>query len=200
MIDYKTRITFIERSYTKCGGETSPRSFSEKIRLSISLINRLKSYAVCFCCMPSWRLLKYIDIKMQTTCLYLVLIILFLKKRGLELLSLLYFLHDFWREIFLLIYSINWPSFNFQLPLLCEILGNMCIVCVMNFEIYLFFLFKSFYHCEQKVITNNLMSWKPKELLRWNKKHFLSFSKSFQWSKEYKIALQGESLSLSYFL
>ena len=29
--------TFLEKSYTKCGGETSPRPFSEKSKLSISL-------------------------------------------------------------------------------------------------------------------------------------------------------------------
>ena len=28
---------FLEKSYTKCGGETSPRPFSEKLKLSISL-------------------------------------------------------------------------------------------------------------------------------------------------------------------
>ena len=28
---------FLEKPFTKCGGETSPRPFSEKIQLSISL-------------------------------------------------------------------------------------------------------------------------------------------------------------------
>ena len=27
----------LEKSYTKCGGETSPRTFSEKLKLNISL-------------------------------------------------------------------------------------------------------------------------------------------------------------------
>ena len=31
------RNIFIEKSYTKCSRETSPRSFSEKLRLSVSL-------------------------------------------------------------------------------------------------------------------------------------------------------------------
>ena len=31
------RNIFFEKSYTKCGGETSPRTFSEKLKLSISL-------------------------------------------------------------------------------------------------------------------------------------------------------------------
>ena len=32
LIDYNMRIIFIEKSYTKCGGETSPKPFSEKIK------------------------------------------------------------------------------------------------------------------------------------------------------------------------
>ena len=36
LIDYNMRIIFIEKRYTKCGGETSPRPFSEKLKLSIS--------------------------------------------------------------------------------------------------------------------------------------------------------------------
>ena len=36
---------------------------------------------------------------------------IFLKtKRDLELVSLSYFLHDFWREIFMWLCSINWPN------------------------------------------------------------------------------------------
>ena len=31
------RNIFLEKSYTKCGGETSPRSFSKKSKLSTSL-------------------------------------------------------------------------------------------------------------------------------------------------------------------
>ena len=31
------RNIFLEISYAKCGGETSPRPFSEKLKLSISL-------------------------------------------------------------------------------------------------------------------------------------------------------------------
>ena len=50
------------------------------------------------------------------------------KKRGLELVFRPHFPHNFWRKIFLLLYSINWPNFIAWLSLLCEILGNMCIV------------------------------------------------------------------------
>ena len=37
LIDYHMRNIFLEKSYTKSGGETSPRPFSEKLKLSISL-------------------------------------------------------------------------------------------------------------------------------------------------------------------
>ena len=38
-----------------------------------------------------------------------------LTKRGLELASLPHFLFDFWRKIFILLYSINWPTINFTI-------------------------------------------------------------------------------------
>ena len=37
LIECSMRNIFLEKSYTKCGGETSPRTFSEKLKLSISL-------------------------------------------------------------------------------------------------------------------------------------------------------------------
>ena len=37
LIECNMRKIFLEKSYTKCDGETSPRPFSEKLKLSISL-------------------------------------------------------------------------------------------------------------------------------------------------------------------
>ena len=37
LIEFNMRNIFLEKSYIKCGGETSPRPFSEKLKLSISL-------------------------------------------------------------------------------------------------------------------------------------------------------------------
>ena len=37
LIECDMRNIFLERSYTKCGGETSPRPFSEKLKFSVSL-------------------------------------------------------------------------------------------------------------------------------------------------------------------
>ena len=35
--EYNMKSIFLEKPYTKCGGETSPRPFSRKLKLSISL-------------------------------------------------------------------------------------------------------------------------------------------------------------------
>ena len=37
LIKYNMRNIILEKSYTKCGEETSPRPFSEKLKLSISV-------------------------------------------------------------------------------------------------------------------------------------------------------------------
>ena len=37
LIEFKMRNIFLEKSYTKCGGEVSPRLFSRKLKLSTSL-------------------------------------------------------------------------------------------------------------------------------------------------------------------
>ena len=37
LIEYNMRNIFVEKSYTKCGGETGPRPFSGKLKMSISL-------------------------------------------------------------------------------------------------------------------------------------------------------------------
>ena len=37
LIEYNTRNNFVDKSYAKCGGETIPRPFSKKSKLSISL-------------------------------------------------------------------------------------------------------------------------------------------------------------------
>ena len=37
LIEYNMRKIFLEKSYPKCGGETSPKPFSKKSKLIISL-------------------------------------------------------------------------------------------------------------------------------------------------------------------
>ena len=37
LIEYNTINIFLEKSYTNCGGETTPRPFPGKLKLSVSL-------------------------------------------------------------------------------------------------------------------------------------------------------------------
>ena len=48
--------------------------------------------------------------------------------KGLGIVSLVHFVYDFLKKVFLMFYSINWPNFTAWLSLLLEILGNVCIV------------------------------------------------------------------------
>ena len=77
-----------------------------------------------------------------------MLIFDFLEK-DLGIVSPPYFVYDFPRKMFLVLYSPNLPNFIAWLPLVLEILGNMCIaiVCfpgcdVINYEFILIFLIK----------------------------------------------------------
>ena len=47
LMEYNVRNIFLEKSLTKCGGENSPKPFSEKSKLSI-----IKYYTPYFYCMP----------------------------------------------------------------------------------------------------------------------------------------------------
>ena len=122
------RNIFLEKSCTKCDGETSPRRFFEKLKLSISLDELMKVFYCLF--------LLYTELRATETFWNLAAehflspnIKLFKKiKRGIMRVSLPHFPHIFKRKIFLLLYSINWPSFIVSLLLLREILGSMCIV------------------------------------------------------------------------
>ena len=69
LIDYNVRNIFLEKSYTKCDGETSPGPFSEKIKLSISSDQESKVSYSLFYYMLSRRLSKYIETALQTTCI-----------------------------------------------------------------------------------------------------------------------------------
>ena len=77
--------------------------------------------------------------------------------KGLGLVSPPHFAHYFSRKIFLMLHSINWPNFIVPLHLLLEIFGNMCVVIVcfpgwdvINFEINLIFLIKTFWYMTKK--------------------------------------------------
>ena len=50
--------------------------------------------------------------------------------KGLGIVSSAHFVYDFSTKMSLMLYSINQPNFIVWLPLLLEILGNMCIASV----------------------------------------------------------------------
>ena len=111
---------------------------------------------------PSWGLPKYIETKVLTIRFYPLKNFFERKKRGLEEVSLAHFLYDFWRKIFLMLYS-NWQNWIAWISLLLEILRDMCIdiiICfpvyeVLNFEINLNFFITSFYNMTKKVRTKD---------------------------------------------
>ena len=71
LIEYNLKNIFLEKSYTKCGGENIPRPFLKNQNRAYLWINSLKFYIFCFYCLPSWGLMKVIEIKMQITRIYL---------------------------------------------------------------------------------------------------------------------------------
>ena len=52
--EYNMKSIFLEKPYTKCGGETSPRPFSEKLKLSISLDQQSEFLFSLFYCISKW--------------------------------------------------------------------------------------------------------------------------------------------------
>ena len=70
LIECNMRNIFLEKSCTKCVGETTPRPSSEKLKLSISLDQQFK---VLYSLFLLWGLSKYIETKLQTICFYVVL-------------------------------------------------------------------------------------------------------------------------------
>ena len=130
-VDRITCDTFSLKNHTQILVEKLfPDSFLENQNLAYLWINSLEIYTVCFYCMPSYVLSKNVETKLQTTCFYLIYSFLKKQQRDLELVSLTDFVHYFWRKIFLLLHSINWPNFIVWLPLLREIFSNLCIVIV----------------------------------------------------------------------
>ena len=71
LIEYNMRSIFLETSYTKCGGETSSRSFSKNQNVAwLSLWFKLSWIFMQFVSIicPSWRLQKYIETEVLVTC------------------------------------------------------------------------------------------------------------------------------------
>ena len=110
LIEYNnTRNIFLVKSYKKFGGETSPRHFSKNSISSGSLdLQSDVSYSFFLLYV---HVLGYQNIlKLRCSPLAFASYKTFLQnKKRLELVSLPHFLYDFWRKIYLELYSIKWP-------------------------------------------------------------------------------------------
>ena len=62
LIEYN-REMFLENSYTKCGGEASPRPFYKKSKLGISKDQRSESYIVCCYCLSKSKSSKTLKLR-----------------------------------------------------------------------------------------------------------------------------------------
>ena len=122
---------FLEKSWTKCGGELFPESFLKNLNWEYLWNKSLKVLFVFAVCQ-----VKGLSIYIKLSCRLLAITSYrdFLKnnKRVLQLVSLLHFLYECWRKIFLLLHSIHCPNFIVWLLALLEIFGNMCIVILFN--------------------------------------------------------------------
>ena len=93
-------------------------------------INRVTFYRVCFYCMPSWGLSKYIKTKQQTACLNLIQsFFFFLKKKGdLEPVSLSHFCITF-EEKYLSCYLLLTDQISFSC---CLCFMRYWVICVLQ--------------------------------------------------------------------
>ena len=72
LIECNIRNIFLEKSCTCVVEKLFSDPFIKNHYWAYLWVNSLKYYTVCFGCMPSWRLSKYIETKLQTTCFYLI--------------------------------------------------------------------------------------------------------------------------------
>ena len=72
LIEYNMRNILLTKSFTKCCKETKPDTFVKSQDWAYLWINILIFYIFCFDCLPSWRLSKVIQTKLQTICFYLI--------------------------------------------------------------------------------------------------------------------------------
>ena len=74
LIECNMKNIFLEKSYTKCGGETSPRPFSEKLKLSISLDQQSKVlYSLFLLYVQVEGCRNILKLSCRPTCFYLIL-------------------------------------------------------------------------------------------------------------------------------
>ena len=155
LIEYNKRNVFLQKSCKKWGSEASSTLFFFFFLKKNFKWGKSKSSSAWIQHISIAFNLAYNKNKLYKTLDYWSRDILnfhFLKK-DLGIVFSIHFVYDFSRKMFLMLYSIDWTNFIVLLPLLLEILGNMCIaivcfpVCdIIHFEINLIFLIKPFFN------------------------------------------------------
>ena len=135
LVKYNMKNIFLEKLFTKCGGETITRPFSKIENISESIAKSYMQFVYIVCQVESCQN------------------ILKLSYRPLAFTS-------YKSPYLILFYFINWPNFIAWLPLSRGMLGNICVVTVcqpgcevISFEINLIFLIRPFFLHDQKVKT-----------------------------------------------
>ena len=134
LIEYNIKNIFLKKSTQNMVGKRVLDPFLKNQNWAYLWINCVKSSTACFYCMPGWGLSKHIKTKLQTICFYLPKAFLKNNKNmsGTNLLASFsaWFLRKNISPVIFFNINITWPDFPVWLPLLCEILSNMCIVIV----------------------------------------------------------------------
>ena len=160
LIEHLKRNFFLEKVWRQWGRETSSRPLF--VFWKCFILGKSKRYAACIHYILIALKLSYNINKLFKALQYWSrdMLKFDLLDKVLGIVSPAHFVYDFPTKMFLMLYSINWPSFTAWLPLLLEILGNICIaiVCypgcdVMDFEINLIFRIEQFLLHDQKVVT-----------------------------------------------
>ena len=74
LIEYNMRnIFFLKNHADNVVEKLLPDSFLKNWNWAYLWINNVKFYTICFYCVPSWRLSKHFETKLQTSCFYLIL-------------------------------------------------------------------------------------------------------------------------------
>ena len=127
LTEHNTKNNFLETTYTNCGGNTIPKTFSKNQNRASLWINSLNFYAICFHCMSSWGLSKQkLSCKPRafTSCKAFVK---YKKRPGTSL------------PASISAWPLNWPNFIVRLPLLPVILSNVCIVIMCMYCVCVLF-------------------------------------------------------------
>ena len=74
LIEYNIRNIFLKNHAQNVVEKLVPDPFLDNENWEYLWMNSLKFYTVCFYCIPSWGLSKYIETKLQITCFYPIII------------------------------------------------------------------------------------------------------------------------------